>query len=79
MYALSADELLTFCTAETQRWQEWFNANPQTLDLPIDIAQAKSVRELVLHIVAATAYTSCWVHSSLCRTYAGGSQVGTVR
>jgi len=52
MYALSADELLTFCTAETQRWQEWFNANPQTLDLHIDIAQAKSVRELVLHIVA---------------------------
>lgn len=52
MYALSADELLTFSAAETERWQQFFSANPQTLDLPIDIAQAKSVRELVLHIVA---------------------------
>ena len=52
MYGLSTDELLAFSTAETQRWHEWFDANPQTLDLPTDIAQARSVRELVLHIVA---------------------------
>jgi uncharacterized damage-inducible protein DinB len=52
MYALSTDELLDFCSAETQRWRDWFKANAGTLDLPIDIAQAKTVRELVLHILA---------------------------
>jgi len=52
MYALTTDELLDFCSAETQRWRDWFKANAGTLDLPIDIAQAKTVRELVLHILA---------------------------
>lgn len=52
MTALTCDELLGFCTTENQRWQEWFAANPAALNLPIDIATAKSVRELVLHIVA---------------------------
>jgi uncharacterized damage-inducible protein DinB len=49
---LSADELLRFCFAETQRWRDWLAANQKLLDLPIDIAQAKTVRDLVLHIVA---------------------------
>ena len=49
---LSADELLRFCFAETQRWRDWLAANQSLLDLPIDIAQAKTVRDLVLHIVA---------------------------
>lgn len=49
---LSADELLRFCFAETQHWREWLGANQNLLDLPIDIAQAKTVRELILHIVA---------------------------
>ncbi len=49
---LSADELLRFCFAETQRWRDWLTANEKLLDLPIDIAQAKTVRDLVLHIVA---------------------------
>lgn len=49
---LSADELLGFCFAETQRWRDWLAANQKLLDLPIDIAQAKTVRDLVLHIVA---------------------------
>src|SRR6185312_8851634 len=48
----SADELLKFCFAETQRWREWLAANQKLLDLPIDIAQAKTVRDLILHIVA---------------------------
>lgn len=52
MHALNTDELLNFCTAETERWREWFSLNPQTLDLPVDIAQASYVRDLVLHIVA---------------------------
>jgi len=49
---LSADELLRFCFAETQRWHEWLGANQKLLDLPFDIAQAKTVRDLILHIVA---------------------------
>ncbi|HKR29932.1 MAG TPA: DinB family protein [Terriglobales bacterium] len=49
---LSADELLGFYFAETQRWRGWLAANQKLLDLPIDIAQAKTVRDLVLHIVA---------------------------
>ncbi|HWC19791.1 MAG TPA: DinB family protein [Terriglobales bacterium] len=52
MYAITADELLNFSVAETERWHDWFSSHPQTLDFPIDIAQAKTVRELVLHIVA---------------------------
>ena len=49
---LSAAELLRFCFAETQRWREWLAANQKLLDLPIDIAQVKTVRELILHILA---------------------------
>jgi uncharacterized damage-inducible protein DinB len=49
---LSADELLRFCFAETQRWRDWLAGNEKLLDLPIDIAYAKTVRDLVLHIVA---------------------------
>ena len=49
---LTADELLRFCFGETQRWRDWLAANQKLLDLPIDIAQAKTVRDLVLHIVA---------------------------
>jgi uncharacterized damage-inducible protein DinB len=53
MEALSTEELLNFAAGESNRWREWFEENPQTLDLPIDIAQTKSVREVVLHIFAA--------------------------
>jgi uncharacterized damage-inducible protein DinB len=49
---LSANELLRFCFAETQRWREWLADHENLLDLPIDIAQAKTVRELILHVVA---------------------------
>jgi uncharacterized damage-inducible protein DinB len=52
MEALSTEELLNFAAGESNRWREWFEENPQTLDLPIDIAQTKSVREVVLHIFA---------------------------
>lgn len=51
MYALTSDELLSFCSTETDRWRQWFAENPAALDLPLDIAQAKTVRDLVLHIV----------------------------
>src|SRR5690348_4666212 len=49
---LTADELLRFCFAETQRWREWLATTQELLDLRVDIAQAKTVRELILHIVA---------------------------
>ncbi len=52
MEGLSTEELLNFAAGESNRWREWFEENPQTLDLPIDIAQTKSVREIVLHIFA---------------------------
>jgi uncharacterized damage-inducible protein DinB len=43
-------ELLDYTVEETQRWKEWFTKNPSALDLPIDIADAGSVRRLVKHI-----------------------------
>lgn len=52
MQALTAEELFSFCYAETRHWREWFKDNPSTLDLGLDIAQAKTVRDLVLHVVA---------------------------
>ena len=52
MLALTTDELLNYSAEEAGRWHEWFKKNPTTLDLPSDIAQTKSVREVVLHIAA---------------------------
>ena len=52
MRGLSFGELLDYCADETQRWGGWFKENPSALDLPSDIAGTKSVREVVLHIVA---------------------------
>ncbi|MBZ5574018.1 MAG: hypothetical protein LAO09_19310 [Acidobacteriia bacterium] len=43
-------ELLAYTADETQRWKEWFTKNPSALDLPIDIADAGTVRRLVKHI-----------------------------
>jgi uncharacterized damage-inducible protein DinB len=51
MYALTTEELLSFCSEEHQRWHRWLQANPNALDLPSHIARTTSVRELVLHIV----------------------------
>ena len=51
MQALSTDELLNFSIAETRHWREWFSTNPAVLDIEIDIAQTKNVRELIMHIV----------------------------
>lgn len=51
MNALTTEELLRFCSEEHRRWRQWFQKNPQALDLTTDIAKAKNVRELVKHIV----------------------------
>ncbi len=52
MRGLSFGELLDYCAEETVRWGEWFKKNPAALNLPCDIAGTRSVREVVLHIVA---------------------------
>src|SRR5437867_4577759 len=52
MRGLSFGELLDYSSEETNRWGDWFKENPAALDVPTDIAQAKTVREVVLHIVA---------------------------
>jgi len=43
------------------RWRDWFNQNPQSLDVRIDIATAPDVRTLVLHIVAVELRYSEWL------------------
>ena len=43
-------ELLAYNEEETHRWKRWFAQNPAALDLPLDIANAKNVRGLWLHI-----------------------------
>jgi uncharacterized damage-inducible protein DinB len=53
MRGLSFGELLDYCAEETNRWRDFFQANPGALEVPCDIAGTKTVRELVLHIVAA--------------------------
>ena len=47
---VSFRELLGSTQEESRRWQEWFNKNPQALDVKIDIAQTPDVRTLILHI-----------------------------
>ncbi|MCU1308207.1 MAG: hypothetical protein JWN45_2902 [Acidobacteriaceae bacterium] len=50
--ALKLSELLAYAENESRHWQKWFQENPAALDVKLDIAQAKDVRNLVLHIVA---------------------------
>lgn len=52
MRGLSFGELLDYCAEETNHWREWFRKNPAAADVPGDIAGAKNVREVVLHIAA---------------------------
>lgn len=52
MRGLSFGELLDYASEETNHWRDWFAKNPPALDLACDIAGTKTVREVVLHIVA---------------------------
>jgi len=52
MRGLSFGELLDYSAEESNHWRDFFKKHPDALDLPCDIAGTKSVRELVLHIVA---------------------------
>jgi uncharacterized damage-inducible protein DinB len=51
MRGLSFGELLDYSAEESNHWRDFFKQHPDTMDLPCDIAQTKTVRELVLHIV----------------------------
>jgi len=52
MRGLSFGELLDYCAEENNRWRDFFKQHPDALDLPCDIAGTKTVREVVLHVVA---------------------------
>ncbi len=52
MRGLSFGELLDYASEETTHWRDWFRKNPKALDLACDIAGAKSVRGVVLQIIA---------------------------
>jgi uncharacterized damage-inducible protein DinB len=50
---LSFAEMLDANERETAKWQNWFVHQPVgVLDLPLDIALAKDIREFLLHIFA---------------------------
>ena len=52
MRGLSFGELLDYCAEENNHWRDFFKQHPDALALPADIAGTKTVREVVLHIVA---------------------------
>ena len=52
MRGLSFGELLDYSAEESNHWRDFFTQHPDALDLPCDIAGTRTVRELVLHIVA---------------------------
>ena len=47
---VSFDELLCHNEEETERWRKFFAATPAALDVPMDMADMKTVRGAVLHI-----------------------------
>jgi uncharacterized damage-inducible protein DinB len=52
MRGLSFGELLDYSAEESNHWRDFFAQHPDALDEPCDIAGTKTVREVVLHIVA---------------------------
>jgi uncharacterized damage-inducible protein DinB len=50
---ISFSELLAWNESEARKWREWFEAQPASvLNVPVRVAQAKNVREFLLHILA---------------------------
>ncbi len=51
MIGISFPELLRFDEQETERWHQFLaKQGPAALDIPVDLAQGKTVRDLLLHI-----------------------------
>ena len=51
MNALTAYELMFWVERTSEGWRELIAHNPQVLDLPCDVRETSSVRELLQHIV----------------------------
>ena len=51
MTALTTDELIAWVNETSARWQAHLAAHPQVLDLPCDIREGATVRDLLHHIV----------------------------
>lgn len=50
---MSFSELIVLTDGESGRWRAWFERQPaEVLELPLSIAKAKTVRDLLLHIFA---------------------------
>jgi len=50
---ISFADLLDWNESETKKWQAWFESQPAAvLDVPVQIAKTKNVREFLLHILA---------------------------
>ena len=51
MTALTTDELIAWVNETSSRWQAHLATHPQVLDLPCDIREGATVRDLLHHIV----------------------------
>jgi uncharacterized damage-inducible protein DinB len=56
--AVSFEELLADFESTTDKWKQFFAANPAAAQTPTDIAGTKTIEELVCHIYAAAVRTS---------------------
>ena len=56
--AISFTELLAYIEAEERRWEEWFQRNPEALEVRVDIAEAATVGHLVCHIFGVASRTA---------------------
>lgn len=74
--SLKLEELLRHTENESRRWFQWLARNPAAFDVKTDIAQAKSVRELVQHIVAVDLRYAERLHSQAVTPY---EAIGTDR
>jgi uncharacterized damage-inducible protein DinB len=59
--AISFRELLDYTDEETNRWQVFFRAHPEALEVTTDVRGAATVRDLVLHIFQAEQIFGCAV------------------
>ena len=51
MTGISLSEMLRFNEQETERWHQFLaQQGPATLDIPVDLGQGKTVRDLLLHM-----------------------------
>lgn len=52
MLALSTEELLAWLERTSAGWRDLLTQHPEALDLPCDVREGETVRDLVHHIVA---------------------------